>query len=521
MIDPSLPYSSQRAPVCAANIVATSQPLAAQAGLEALINGGNAIDAAIAAAITLTVVEPSGNGIGSDAFALLWDGTELVGINGSGRSPAAWTRDRFARYDQMPAFGWDTVTVPGAVSVWATLSKRYGKLRFTDLFKRAIEYAKHGFQVGPKTASMWQNHPSELSDFPDFVAHFHPAPAMGQRVTRSDMVATLQDIAESSGESFYRGALAERIERAAIKNDAALRASDLATHEPTWVTPISTDYRDVTAHEIPPNGQGVAALIALGVLGQFDAPPIDSAAAIHLQIEAMKIGINTAASHVADPDFMNVPTAALLEPAAFAHAAKQINQNATSTQPVSLPTSRDTVYLTAADQNGMMVSFIQSNYYGFGSGIVIPGTGIAMQNRGRGFSLEPGHPNEVGPSKRPFHTIIPGFLTGKDGPLASLGVMGGPMQPQGHVQMITRLIDYKQNPQAASDAPRWLVDNDFGVILELGFNPDVANELARRGHTVSYAEDSQPFGGAQIILRTNDGYIAGSDHRKEGLAVGF
>ncbi len=521
MIDPTQPYSSQRAPVCAANIVATSQPLAAQAGLEAIQHGGNAVDAAIAAAITLTVVEPSGNGIGSDAFALLWDGNKLVGINGSGRSPAGWTRDRFAQYEQMPAFGWDTVTVPGAVSVWAALSKRYGKLPFTDLFKRAIEYAEHGFQVGPKTASMWQNHPSELSDFPAFVAHFHPAPAMGQRVSRSDMVNTLQDIAASNGESFYRGALAERIERAAIEDDGTLRASDLAAHEANWVTPISTNYRTVTAHEIPPNGQGLAALITLGILGQFDAPPIDSADAIHLQIEAMKIGIRTAADHVADPDFMNLTTAELLDADAIAHAATEINHNAASMRPVSLPTSRDTVYLTAADADGMMVSFIQSNYYGFGSGIVIPGTGIAMQNRGRGFSLEPGHPNEVGPSKRPFHTIIPGFLTGKDGPLTSLGVMGGPMQPQGHVQMITRLIDYDQNPQAASDAPRWLVNDDCSISLEPGFNADVANELTRRGHTVSFAEDSQSFGGAQIIQRIDDGYVAGSDHRKEGLAIGF
>ena len=240
-----------------------------------------------------------------------------------------------------------------------------------------------------------------------------------------------------------------------------------------------------------------------------------------LQIEAMKIGIKMAAKNVADPDFMDVATAELLEPAAIAHAANQISQNAASGQHVSLPTSRDTFYLTTGDRDGMMVSFIQSNYYGFGSGIVIPGTGSAMQNRGRGFSLEPGHPNEVGPSKRPFHTIIPGFLTGKDGPLASLGVMGGPMQPQGHVQMTTRLIDYKQNPQAASDAPRWLVHDDFSITLETGFSASVANELIGRGHAISYAEDSQPFGGAQIIFRCDDGYIAGSDHRKEGLAVGF
>ena len=521
MIDPTLPYPSQRSPVCAANVVATSQPLAANAGLQALKHGGNAADAAIAAAITLTVVEPSGNGIGSDAFALLWDGKELVGINGSGRSPAGWHRERFAQYDEMPMFGWDAVTVPGAVSVWAALSERYGKLPFADLFQRAIEYAESGFQVGPRTAYLWQNQPPAQACFPEFMAHFHPVPVMGQRVVRADMGKTLRDIATTHGGSFYHGAIAERIEQAAIDGGGALRASDLAAHAVDWVIPISTNYRDVVAHEIPPNGQGIAALIALGILDQFDAPGLDTVDAVHLQIEAMKIGINTAAAHIADPDFMNITVSELLEPTALASGAKQIKPNSASLTPTILPTSHDTVYLTAADADGMMVSFIQSNYYGFGSGIVIPETGIAMQNRGFGFTFEPGHPNEVGPNKRPFHTIIPGFLTLDAQPFASFGVMGGPMQPQGHVQMVTRLVDYGQNPQAASDAPRWLVNDDFSVSLEPGFDSDVANDLASRGHAISYATDDHQFGGAQLIVRTDDGYIAGSDHRKEGLAVGF
>ncbi len=521
MIDPTLPYPSQRAPLCAANVVATSQPLAANAGLEALKRGGNAADAAIAAAITLTVVEPSGNGLGSDAFALLWDGKELVGINGSGRAPAEWQRDRFAQYDEMPMFGWDTVTVPGAVSVWAALSKRYGKLPFTDLFERAIEYAENGFQVGPRTAYLWQNQPPAQASFPDFIAHFHPAPVMGERVIRAGMGKTLRDIAATHGESFYRGAIAEKIEQAAIKGGGALRAADLATHSADWVNPISTNYRDVAAHEIPPNGQGIAALVALGILDQLEVADIDTADAVHLQIEAMKIGIRTAATHVADPDFMNITVAELLDPVALAAGAKRIKPDAATLNPAALPTSLDTVYLTAADANGMMVSFIQSNYYGFGSGIVIPGTGIAMQNRGFGFTLEPGHPNEVGPNKRPFHTIIPGFLTSEAQPFASFGVMGGPMQPQGHVQMVTRLVDYGQNPQAASDAPRWLVNDDFSVSLEPGFDRDVAQELASRGHSIAFASDDHQFGGAQLIVRTDDGYVAGSDHRKEGLAVGF
>lgn len=521
MIDPTLPYPSQRAPVCAANVVATSQPLAANAGLEAIKHGGNAVDAAIAAAITLTVVEPSGNGIGSDAFALLWDGKELIGINGSGRSPAGWHRNRFDHYAQMPMFGWDTVTVPGAVSVWAALSERYGKLSFADLFQRAIEYAENGFQVGPRTAYLWQNQPPAQAGFPEFMRHFHPAPVVGQRVVRSDMVKTLRDLAATEGESFYRGALAERIERAAINEGGALRASDLAAHNVKWVTPISTNYRGVSVHEIPPNGQGIAALIALGILEHFEAPKVDTADATHLQIEAMKIGINNAATHIADADYMNTTVSELLDPTVLASSAKQIKCDATSITSEILPTSRDTVYLTTADAEGMMVSFIQSNYYGFGSGIVIPETGIAMQNRGFGFTLESGHPNEVGPNKRPFHTIIPGFLTLDAQSFASFGVMGGPMQPQGHLQMVTRLVDYGQNPQAASDAPRWLVNNDFSVSLEPGFDSNVASNLASRGHAISYATDDHQFGGAQLIVRTENGYIAGSDHRKEGLAVGF
>ena len=521
MIDPTLPYPSQRPPVCADNIVSTSQPLAVQAGLDALRRGGNAVDAALSAAITLTIVEPSGNGIGSDAFALVWNGHELVGINGSGRAPAAWTREYFSGREAMPQFGWDSVTVPGAVSVWAALSERYGTLSFNTLFERAIHYAEDGFPVGPRTAGHWQHELARYAEYPDFAAHFFPAPAMGERVRRPEAAATLREIASTRGESFYRGALAERIEQAAIAGGGALRASDLAAHAADWVEPIEQRYRDVVVHELPPNVQGLAALIALGILDHFEPPPLDSAEGTHLQIEAMKIAIKTAADHIADPDFMQVTPTELLDPTSLARAAASVGKNASELPPVSLPASHDTVYLSTADADGMMVSFIQSNFFRFGSGIVIPGTGIAMQNRGWGFSLEPGHPNEVGPRKRPFHTIIPGFVTRDGQPLASFGVMGGPMQAQGHLQMLTRLIDYGQNPQAASDAPRWQVLSDFSVVLEPGFSHDVAEELAARGHTVHYETSDRPFGGAQLVLKTPDGYVAGSDHRKEGQASGF
>ncbi len=521
MIDPKLPYHSQRAPVCADNLVATSQPLATQAGLEALRRGGNAVDAALCAAITLTIVEPSGNGIGGDAFALLWDGSEVVGLNGSGRAPAAWTPAYFAGTASLPLYGWDAVTVPGAVSTWVALSERYGKLPFESLFERAIHYAENGFQVGPRTAWLWQHHPAEYLDYPDFAAHFLPAPAAGQRVRRPHAAETLRLIAATRGEAFYRGVLAERIEQAARAGGGALRASDLDAHRCDWVEPITQRYRDVLAHEIPPNGQGLAALIALGILACFDPPPLDSTDAVHLQIEAMKIALRAAADHIADSAAMQTPVAALLDPTSLARAAAGIGRNASTGVPTALPSNPDTVYLSCADSAGMMVSFIQSNFHTFGSGIVIPDSGIAMHNRGCGFSLLSGHPNQVGPGKRPFHTIIPAFITADGEPLASFGVMGGPMQAQGHVQMITRLVDYGQNPQAASDAPRWQVKDDLSVLLEPGFSESVASELAARGHRVERAKSDRAFGGAQLIVKTADGYVGGSDHRKDGQAAGY
>ena len=524
MIDAAQPYPSQRSPVGASNMVATSQPLAVQAGLDAMRKGGNAVDAALAAAITLTIVEPTSNGIGSDAFAILWDGERLVGLNGSGRAPEKWTLDYFSQYRSMPQFGWDSVTVPGAVSVWVALSERYGKLDFESLFEAGIRYAEEGFQVGPITAFHWGGDPQLYTAYPDFADHFLPAPQAGQRAHRPDAGKTLRDIAATKGESFYQGELADRIERAAIAGGGALRKSDLAAHHVDWVDPIAQPYRDVTLHEIPPNGQGLAAQIALGILQHFDLPqsaPVDSADSMHLQIEAMKIALNAAAEHFADIAAMRVTPQKLLESGSLERAAARISRSAMTLPPVSLPISHDTVYLSAADASGMMVSFIQSNYFGFGSGIVIPETGIAMQNRGWGFSLNPSHPNCVAPGKRPFHTIIPGFVTQDGQPRMSFGVMGGPMQAQGHVQMMTRVFDYDQNPQAASDAPRWHVFPDFSVGLEPGFPEEVAKELADRGHTVRFDTNRRTFGGAQLILKSADGYIGGSDHRKEGMAAGF
>ncbi|MBX9608554.1 MAG: gamma-glutamyltransferase family protein [Gammaproteobacteria bacterium] len=521
MYEPDLPYDSRRAPVAADNLVATSQPLAAQAGLDMLRRGGNAVDAALAAAIALTVVEPTSNGIGSDAFALLWDGTRLVGINGSGRAPAQWTLERFAGRTSMPRTGWDAVTVPGAVSVWVALSDAYGRLPFAELFAPAIHYARDGFAAGPITAHYWRQDLAQFADFPEFQRHFGPAPAAGARVRLPDAARSLEEIAASKGESFYRGDLAARIARAAAAEGGALGLADLAAHRADWVTPIAQPYRDVVLHEIPPNGQGLAAQIALGILARRAPPARDSVDAMHLQIEAMKLALGAAWEHFADPAAMRLSPEDLLEPGALDRAAARIGPRALPVPPVSLPVSLDTVYLCAADASGMMVSFIQSNFHGFGSGVVVPGTGIALQNRGYGFSLDPAHPNCVAPGKRPFHTIIPGFLTRDGQPLAAFGVMGGHMQAQGHVQMVTRLVDYGQNPQAASDAPRWRVEPDFSVALEASFAPAVAEELAARGHRVVIDAGARGFGGAQIAWRTASGYVGGSDHRKEGAAVGF
>ncbi len=521
MLNDALPYSSRRAPMLADNMVATSQPLAAQAGLEMLRRGGNAVDAALAAAITLTVVEPTSNGLGSDAFALLWDGTQLLGINGAGRAPAGWTLERFAGLKTMPRLGWDAVTVPGAVSVWVELSSRHGKLPFTDLFEPAIHYAEQGYAVGPITARQWQQDAALFDGYLEFARHFGPPPTSGQRVRLPATARSLRDIAATRGASFYGGELAARIEQAAIADGGALRMSDLAAHRADWVTPIAQSYRDVILHEIPPNGQGLAAQIALAILAHREAPPVDSADAMHMQIEAMKLALGAAAQHFADPRAMHVTPEALLEPGSTARAAALIGAKAMALPPVSLPVSHDTVYLSTADASGMMVSFIQSNFHGFGAGIVVPDTGIALQNRGHGFSLDPEHPNCVAPGKRPFHTIIPGFVTRDGRPLLSFGVMGGHMQAQGHVQMVTRLFDYGQNPQAASDAPRWRIEPDFSIAIESDFNATVAADLATRGHVVKVDASPRGFGGAQLILRRDDGYIGASDHRKEGLAVGF
>ena len=524
----NLPYPSRRVPVLARNVVATSQPLAAQAGLRMLLAGGNAADAAVAAAIALTVVEPTGNGLGSDAFAILWDGEALHGLNASGRSPAGWTPDRFAGRTAMPFTGWDSVTVPGAVSAWVQVSRRFGRLPFADLFAPAVDYAERGFLLSPTIARLWERGGAQLAAEPGFAQTFLPdgrAPRAGELFRNPDLAASLGAIAETGGEAFYRGALADRITTDAARHGAALTAEDLAAHAPDWCGTLSQRFGGHDIHEIPPNGQGIVALIALGLLAHTDAAGMapDDPRALHLQIEALKLAFADADRFVADPAFMATRPDDLLDPGYLADRARLIDPDRAQVATAGAPRRGGTVYLAAADEAGMMVSFIQSNYAGFGSGVVVPGTGIHLQNRGAGFTLERGHPNEVGPRKRPFHTIIPGFAMKDGAPEMSFGVMGGPMQSQGHVQMVMRCLVAGQNPQAASDAPRWRFVAGREVAVETALPAATVEALSAMGHDIRLEppDNAFGFGGAQLIRRTPGGYVAGSDHRKDGCAAGY
>ena len=526
-VDFSSPYATRRRPTLARNVVSTSQPLAAQAGLRMLLAGGNAVDAALAAAMTLTVVEPISNGIGSDAFAILWDGKQLHGLNASGRSPAAWTPDYFKGQKAVPARGWNSVSVPGCVSAWAELSKRFGKLPFEKLFEPAIEYAANGFPVSPFVAERWGPQVPELREQPGFAGAFLPggrSPHAGEIFRFPDQARTLEKIAATRGEAFYRGELAERIAAHAKANGGMMTREDLAAHTNDWVGTISQDYRGLTVHEIPPNGQGIVCLLALGILSNFDVAdhPVDSADSAHLQIEAVKLAFADAYRFVGDLKAMQVTPKQLLDPGYLASRAKLIDRKRAQDFGHGSPPTGGTVYLTAADAGGMMVSMIQSNFMGFGSGVVVPGTGISLQNRGSGFVLTPGHPNQVAPKKRPFQTIIPGFVTKNGVPVMSFGLMGGSMQPQGHTQMMVRMADYGQGPQGAVDGPRFRIVQGLEVTFEDEWPSETVEELARRGHRVmKLPEDYNAFGCAQIAHRLEDGYLCASDARRDSLPVGF
>jgi gamma-glutamyltranspeptidase/glutathione hydrolase len=520
-----LPYAWSRKPVLAQNVVCTSQPLAAQAGLSILADGGSAADAAVATAITLSLVEPVSNGIGSDAFAIVWDGTQLHGLNGSGRSPAAWTPEYF-NGQALPTRGWNSVTVPGAVSAWVELHAAFGKLPFDKLFERAITYGRNGFLVSPTIAAQWAAQVPELRSQPGFAEAFlraGRAPEPGQLFRLPDLAATLEKIGATNGDAFYRGELAAKMAAHAAANGGAMLSSDLAAHRADWVGTVSYDYRGYTIHEIPPNGQGIVALAALGILEQFDmaALPVDSADSVHLQIEALKLAFADALAYIADIDHMPYDPGQLLDAEYLRERSQLLDRARAKPVAAGTPPNGGTVYLTAADASGEMVSMIQSNNMGFGSGVVVPGTGISLQNRGANFVAIPGHPNQVGPNKRPYHTIVPGFVTQRGAPVMSFGVMGGTMQPQGHVQVMVRIADHGQNPQTACDGPRFRWLGGMRVGFEDGFPPATLDELRRRGHEVATVDDYNQFGSCQAIWRLDDGYLGASDPRRDGQCAGF
>ncbi len=501
-----------------------------------MMNGGNAVDAAIATAAAMTLLEPVSNGLGSDAFCLLWDGLQLHGLNASGRAPQAWTPDYFARKygadaRTPPVRGWDSVTVPGAVAGWMSLSERFGKLPFGDLMQPAIEIAERGYAVSIVVQQKWAAAAPLLAPQPGYADAFMPrgrAPEVGEQFRLPGAARTLRLIAESRGAAYYRGEIAEAIARDACAHGAALTADDFAAYAPEWVAPITMDYAGHTLHEIPPNGQGIAALMALGILKHFDIASlaIDEVDAQHLQIEAMKLAFADVYRFVAEPASMEVSAEQMLDAGYLASRARLIDPKRAQHFGPGNPLQGGTIYLSAADERGMMVSFIQSNYMGFGSGVVVPGYGVSLQNRGHGFSLDPQSPNCVAPGKRPFHTIIPAFLTRDGQAQMSFGVMGANMQPQGHLQTLVRMLDHRQNPQAACDAPRWRFNQGLEINVEATMKPALVAALQARGHRVEVINDSyQDFGAGQFIWRLGDpaveGYVAASDARRDGQAVAF
>jgi gamma-glutamyltranspeptidase / glutathione hydrolase len=532
----SLPNLDRKPLYAPRGAVAASQPLAASSGLAALRSGGNAVDAAIAAAVTLTVVQPASNHLGGDLFALVWDGDRLHGLNGSGRAPLALTADavRGRGHQRVPHRGWLPVTVPGTPRAWRDLHERFGRLPFEYLFHDAVSYADGGYPVSPTAAHHWQAEVSEAQatesqglsgpEFAGFLPMFAPggkAPRAGETWRSADLAATLRRIAASGADDFYTGETAERVAAFAARTGGYLSRDDLAGHASTWVEPITASYRGHEVWEIPPNGQGLAALLALNILAGFDLPGLDREESCHLQIEAVKLALADAHRYIADPDHAAVPVAGLLSEEYARQRRALIGTRALAPQP-GRPDPGGTVYLCAADSGGTMVSLIQSNYLGFGAHVVVPGTGVSLQCRGAGFTLARNHPNCLAPGKRPYHTIIPGFLTRDGTPVGPFGVMGGHMQPQGHVQLISNTLDHGMDPQAALDAPRWYWAEGLRVHAEPRIRGEVAAALAERGHDVTTKDAVDLVGCGQAIWRLPDGgYIAGTEARADGCALGY
>lgn len=529
-------YASRRRVVHAKRgMVCTSQPLASQAGLTILQQGGNAIDAAIATAICQTIVEPTNNGLGSDCFALVWTGGKLHGLNGSGYAPQRLTPEAVAASgatEKMPLRGWEAVTVPGAPSAWAELHKRFGRLPFAKLFEPAIYYAEQGYPVSPIVARFWQegidaltpykNNPAIAPWFATFDVHGNGvAPQTGELVTLPDHAKTLRILADSYCESYYRGELAQRLVEFSDKTGGYLSLEDLADYRAEWVEPVHINYHGYDVWEMPPNGHGITALMALNILKDMEIGAKDTGDTFHKQIEAMKLAFADGMHYIADPRYMQTRVEELLSDAYAAQRRALIGE--TALEPThGKPFCGGTVYLCTADGEGNMVSFIQSNYKDFGSGIVLPGYGINLNDRGAGFSLNPELDDYLAPRKKPYHTIIPGFLTHEGEAVGPFGVMGAYMQPQGHVQVIMNTVDWLLNPQSALDAPRWQWIAGKEIWLESSVAPEIVEDLRRRGHEVRVLEDDTTFGRGEIIWRDSNGVLAGAtEPRADGVVAAW
>lgn len=546
---------SGRSEIIAQNgMAATSQPLATQIAIDVLQAGGTAMDAAIAANAALGLMEPTGNGIGGDIFALVWDPktARLYAYNGSGRAPAGQTldqlKDRLAKMgrDRIPSFGSLPVTVPGTVDGWFAMHERFGRLPMAQVLEPAIRYSRDGFPLSPYIAKGWARNIDRLKGQADVeetenmlrtYTRDGVPPVAGQVWTNPDLAATLEKLAKGGRDAFYKGDIARTIDSYMKRIGGPLRYEDLAAHQGEWVEPVSTNYRGYDVWQIPPNGQGIATLQMLNILEAYDLKAMghNSADAIHVMAEAKKLAFADRARWYADQQFVKVPVARLISKEYAAERRRLIDMKKASVNPPpgDMPESRDTIYLTTADKDGMMVSLIQSNYRGMGTGLVPDGLGFMLQDRGEQFALEAGHPNVYAPGKRPFHTIIPGFVT-KDGkPWFSYGVMGGPMQPQGHVQVLVNLIDFGMNVQEAGDAARWQHEGSpeptgtgetspgGELWLEHGVAPEVLEALKARGHNASYKQTH--YGSYQGILRdhTHGVYRAGTEMRVDGHAAGY
>ena len=539
------PFATRSEVIAPEAMAATSHPLATQIALDTMRQGGSAVDAAIAANAALGLMEPTGNGVGGDLFAIVWDPKtkKLHGYNGSGRSPKGLTREWFAEhgYADIPPHGPLPVTVPGTVDAWFALHGKFGRRTMAQNLAPAVKYARDGHPVHEVIAYYWGRSVPVLSKWPGFAEQFTiegRAPRKGEMWRNPNLANTLETIGRDGRDAFYKGDIARRIDAYFKANEGFLRYEDLAAHTGEWVEPVSSNYRGVDVWELPPNGQGIAALQILNILEGYDFSKIafGSAEHVHLFVEAKKLAFADRARYYADPAFHPAPVARLISDEYAAERRKLIDPDkAAKAVDAGGPLNQgDTIYMTVADKDGMMVSLIQSNYRGMGSGMAVPGLGFIFQDRGEQFVLKAGHPNSFEPGKRPFHTIIPAFLT-KDGkPWVSFGVMGGAMQPQGHAQIVMNLVDFGMNLQEAGDAPRiqhdgstepagqMVVMTDGGVVnLETGFPYETIRALMRKGHVIEFADG--PYGGYQAIQRDHAQgvYVGASESRKDGQAAGY